>query len=93
MVPASSKSIETEEEANLIKGDTMWEKIKKFPSPAGDFKSHSLPLLCIGTGILWVGWFGFNGGSSLTPNGQSVIGLVNTNFAGSAGMDDLISHI
>lgn len=61
---------------------TMWEKIKKFPSPAGSFSSHSLPLLCIGTGILWVGWFGFNGGSSLIPNAQSVIGLVNTNFAG-----------
>jgi Amt family ammonium transporter len=61
---------------------TMIDRIKNFPSPAGDFKAHSLPLLAIGTGILWVGWFGFNGGSSFVPNQQSVIGMVNTNFAG-----------
>ncbi len=32
----------------------------------------SLPLVAIGTGLLWFGWFGFNGGSALAMNAQAV---------------------
>lgn len=46
---------------------------------------HNLPLVCFGTLILWVGWFGFNAGSLV--EGSSSIGriCVNTAMAGSAG--------
>ncbi|MDF1741611.1 MAG: ammonium transporter [Verrucomicrobiales bacterium] len=46
---------------------------------------HNLPLVCFGTIILWVGWFGFNAGSLV--EGSSGIGriCVNTAVAGAAG--------
>ena len=36
---------------------------------------HSMPLVMIGTGILWFGWFGFNAGSALAANGSCRAGL------------------
>ena len=36
---------------------------------------HSMPLVMIGTGILWFGWFGFNAGSALAANGQAAAGV------------------
>jgi ammonium transporter, Amt family len=47
---------------------------------------HSLPLTLIGTGILWLGWFGFNAGSALGANNLAVAALVNTQLAAAAGM-------
>ncbi len=47
---------------------------------------HSLPLVMLGTGILWFGWFGFNAGSAGAANGQAVQALLNTFVAGAAGM-------
>jgi len=46
---------------------------------------HNLPLVCFGTLILWVGWFGFNAGSLV--EGSAGIGriCVNTAIAGAAG--------
>ncbi len=35
---------------------------------------HSLPLAACGAGMLWVGWFGFNGGSALAANGTATDG-------------------
>ena len=70
------------EETNIEPSRNLIDRIKDLPSAGGDFYGHSISILCIGTGILWVGWFGFNGGSSMTPNKVGVIGLVNTNFAG-----------
>ncbi|MCY3945518.1 MAG: ammonium transporter [Anaerolineaceae bacterium] len=46
---------------------------------------HSLMLVLLGTGLLWFGWFGFNGGSALAADGIAVIALVNTNVAAAAG--------
>jgi Amt family ammonium transporter len=44
-----------------------------------------LSLAVIGTGLLWVGWFGFNGGSALAANGRAVMAIVATHLAASAG--------
>jgi ammonium transporter, Amt family len=46
---------------------------------------HDLTLAVIGTGLLWVGWFGFNGGSALGANGRAVMAIVATHLAASAG--------
>ena len=45
---------------------------------------HSMPLVMIGTGILWFGWFGFNAGSALAANGQAVQAFMNTFLAAAA---------
>lgn len=45
---------------------------------------HNLTLMAIGTGLLWFGWFGFNGGSALASGKSSVAAFVNTNAAAAA---------
>ncbi len=45
---------------------------------------HSMPLVMIGTGILWFGWFGFNAGSALAANGTAVQAFLNTFLAAAA---------
>jgi Amt family ammonium transporter len=45
---------------------------------------HSVVLSVIGAALLWVGWFGFNGGSALAANGLASAALVNTHFAAAA---------
>ncbi len=47
--------------------------------------AHNVPLVVIGAGLLWFGWFGFNAGSALTSGGLSVSTFVATNMAGAAG--------
>ncbi len=44
-----------------------------------------LSLAVIGTGLLWVGWFGFNGGSALGANSRAVMAIVATHLAASTG--------
>jgi Amt family ammonium transporter len=44
-------------------------------------RPHNLPLVMIGTGLLWFGWFGFNAGSALLANGLSGLAFVNTQVA------------
>jgi Amt family ammonium transporter len=44
-----------------------------------------LSLAMIGTGLLWVGWFGFNGGSALGANSRAVMAIVATHLAACAG--------
>ncbi|MEX5712916.1 ammonium transporter [Parafrankia sp. FMc6] len=46
--------------------------------PTGDFRPHNVPFVLLGTGILWVGWFGFNAGSALGANKVAAIALLNT---------------
>ncbi len=47
---------------------------------------HSLTMTLIGTGLLWVGWFGFNAGSALEANGSAGLALINTFVATAAGV-------
>ncbi|MFG0636743.1 ammonium transporter [Acinetobacter soli] len=45
---------------------------------------HNLALTVIGASLLWVGWFGFNGGSALAANGAAGYALVTTQVAAAA---------
>jgi len=54
---------------------------------------HSLTLTMVGTGLLWVGWFGFNAGSALEANGSAALAMINTFVAtASAGLFWLIAE-
>ena len=46
---------------------------------------YDLTLAVIGTGLLWVGWMGFNGGSALGANARAVLAITSTHLAASAG--------
>jgi Amt family ammonium transporter len=45
---------------------------------------HSMPLVMLGTGILWFGWFGFNAGSELAADGVAIQAFINTFLAAAA---------
>jgi Amt family ammonium transporter len=45
---------------------------------------HSMPLVMLGTGILWFGWFGFNAGSAFAANGVAIQAFMNTFLAAAA---------
>jgi ammonium transporter, Amt family len=49
-------------------------------------RPHNIPLVMIGAGLLWFGWFGFNAGSALAANGQSALAFMNTQVATAAGV-------
>jgi len=51
-------------------------------------RPHSLPLVMLGSGLLWFGWFGFkfNAGSSLAANGTAALALINTQVAAAAAL-------
>ena len=49
-------------------------------------RPHSLPLVMLGAGLLWFGWFGFNAGSSLAANGTAGLAFMNTQVAAAAGL-------
>jgi len=44
-------------------------------------RPHSLPLVMLGSGLLWFGWFGFNAGSALAANGIAGLAFMNTQVA------------
>ena len=46
---------------------------------------HSLTMTFIGTGLLWIGWFGFNAGSALGANADAGLAMINTFTATAAG--------
>jgi Amt family ammonium transporter len=50
-----------------------------------NFAPYDLSLAVIGTGLLWVGWFGFNGGSALGVGSRAVFAILATHLAASAG--------
>jgi Amt family ammonium transporter len=49
-------------------------------------RPHNLPLVMLGAGLLWFGWFGFNAGSALAPNGLASLAFVNTQVATAAAL-------
>lgn len=46
---------------------------------------HNLTMSTTGAGMLWVGWFGFNGGSALAANGDAAMAILVTHISASAG--------
>jgi Amt family ammonium transporter len=44
---------------------------------------HSIPLVALGTGLLWFGWYGFNAGSELRVDSVTALAFVNTDIAAS----------
>jgi len=53
--------------------------------PKEPMPPHSLTLTMVGTGLLWVGWFGFNAGSELEADGTAGLAMINTFVATAAG--------
>ncbi len=49
--------------------------------PEEPFKPHNLTMTMCGTGMLWVGWFGFNGGSDLSAGGSAAMAMLVTHIS------------
>jgi ammonium transporter, Amt family len=59
---------------------------KRVMVPGEKSGPHNIAFVALGTGLLWFGWFGFNGGSALAANGIAAMAFVNTDIAGSVAM-------
>lgn len=55
---------------------------KGFPSKP--MPPHNMTMTLIGAGMLWVGWFGFNGGSALAANGDAAMAMLVTHISAAA---------
>ncbi len=53
---------------------------------AKNHKPANIPFVLLGAGMLWLGWFGFNGGSSLAADSIAVKAFLNTNTASATAM-------
>ena len=54
-----------------------------FPETA--MPPHNMTMTVMGAGMLWVGWFGFNGGSALAANGDAAMAMLVTHISAAAG--------
>lgn len=59
-------------------------KRKGFPKSVQ--RPHNLPMVMLGAGMLWFGWFGFNGGSAFAADGLAGLAWVNTSAATAAAI-------
>lgn len=55
-------------------------------------RPHSLPLVLLGAGLLWFGWFGFNAGSALAATGLAATAMINTQIATAAAAMSWIAY-
>ena len=54
--------------------------------PRGNFAPHNVPMVVLGAGILWFGWFGFNAGSALAANGVASSAFLATHLGAVGAM-------
>lgn len=54
--------------------------------PVKSSKPANVPFVILGAALLWLGWFGFNGGSSLAADGIAISAFLNTNTAAATAM-------
>lgn len=59
-------------------------KAPTVPGMGTEFKPTNIPYVILGAGLLWFGWFGFNGGSALAADGIAVSAVIATNLAAAA---------
>jgi len=59
---------------------------KRVGWPKDRFRPHNLPLVLLGAGLLWFGWFGFNAGSAVAANGMAGLTFLNTQVATGAAV-------
>jgi Amt family ammonium transporter len=53
--------------------------------PHSSMPPHNMTMTVKGAGMLWVGWFGFNGGSALAANGDAAMAMLVTHISAAAG--------
>lgn len=53
--------------------------------PGGALMPHNMTMTVTGAGMLWVGWFGFNGGSALAADGNAGMAILVTHISAAAG--------
>jgi Amt family ammonium transporter len=59
---------------------------KRHKSEAEKMEPHDVPMVVLGAGILWFGWFGFNAGSAVAADGRAAMALMVSTVAAAAGM-------
>jgi ammonium transporter, Amt family len=62
-----------------------WMVGKRRTYPNQPAAPHNVPYVLLGIGLLWFGWFGFNGGSALGANGLAAVAFVTTAVSACAG--------
>ncbi len=55
----------------------VWKRKNRVTEP------HSIPLIALGTALLWFGWYGLNSGSELRVDGITALAFLNTDIAAS----------
>lgn len=50
------------------------------------YRPHNVPFVALGAGLLWFGWFGFNGGSAFAADGVAALAVLNTVVSSAAGL-------
>jgi Amt family ammonium transporter len=79
--------------AGMVGAKMLGPRLGRFENP-DEFEGHSTPLQIIGTFLLWFGWYGFNGGSTLYINGygrdMARVAVTTTLSAAMAGATGLV---
>ena len=50
------------------------------------YRPHNVPFVALGAGLLWLGWFGFNGGSEFAADEVAALAILNTAVSSAAGL-------